>query len=492
MKYMEIEDLEQTEGNIDQLETDGERIYRISAQKEQSAETAGQPSGSEKKKMNRKGIRGIFIAAVAALIALAIGLGIYNKPENRLARQLDLGERYLEEQNYAEAVLAFEKAIQINERCMAAYVNGVEAYKNLDEPENLLAFYEKALAIARSLEGEALAADMEAVISIYLAAEDIYVDRDTLITLWEEGYEKSGHDNRVQDSLVGVYLERAEERASDGAYEESLQDYDRLLELDGQNEVVLESLTGSLKLYLDLLLDIENFDRIRELAEKYALTLPGFDFKFYSDEILRSQLELPFAPEDVTIFGYKMIEDHFDDIVADLNLSLEHYYRGYEPRWHYVDQDDDKYIEAEVEDDGYKRIYVGLRQNVGSRIYEQALAYSIEPLDQGIWFALSLTDRGLNWLQNHYAESYNLPCALCMGKKIEDWYQFFSIDTIKEIGEYQGNNKWVVEGPVRVTFSYSDSGAVVGYKYPNFYVGMLVGWNKEGVIDSMEYLLDPR
>ena len=50
----------------------------------------------------------------------------------------------------------------------------------------------------------------------------------------------------------------------------------------------------------------------------------------------------------------------------------------------------------------------------------------------------------------------------------------------------------MVEGPVRVTFSYSDSGAVVGYKYPNFYVGMLVGWNKEGVIDSMEYLLDPR
>ena len=54
---------------------------------------------------------------------------------------------------------------------------------------------------------------------------------------------------------MSVYLARAEERASDGAYEESLQDYDRLLELDGQNEAVLESLTGSLRSYLDLLLD---------------------------------------------------------------------------------------------------------------------------------------------------------------------------------------------------------------------------------------------
>ena len=134
--------------------------HEISAKKEPSVGTQTQPSGLEKKKADRKRILGIFIAAIAVLIALAVGLGIYNTPENRLARQLDLGARYLEEQNYAEAVLAFEKAIQIDERCMAAYDNGIQAYLNLDEPENLRTFYEKALEAARSLEEEALDADV--------------------------------------------------------------------------------------------------------------------------------------------------------------------------------------------------------------------------------------------------------------------------------------------------------------------------------------------
>ena len=227
---------------------------------------------------------GILAVIVVVLAALAVGLGIYNKPENRLARQLDLGERYLEEQNYAEAVLAFEKAIQIDERCMAAYVNGIAAYRHLDEPEKLMTFYDKAVEAARSLEGEELSMDMDAVVSIYLAAEDVYTDREALIALWEEGYEKSGQDGRVRNGLVRVYLTRAEERASNGAYEEGLQDYDRLLELDGQNETVLESLTGSLKSYLDFLLEEENFERVRELAEKYASALRDFDFAFYLDE----------------------------------------------------------------------------------------------------------------------------------------------------------------------------------------------------------------
>ena len=202
----------------------------LSGSAEKSYEETARPIKNKQFGKKKLGFLAAAAVVLAAMTALAIGLGIYNKPENRLARQLDLGARYLEEQNYAEAVLAFEKAIQIDERCMAAYVNGIEAYRHLDEPENLLAFYERALGLARSLEGETLAADLDAVVSIYLAAEVVYTDRETLITLWEECYERSGQDSRVRDSLVSVYLERAEGRASDGAYEESLQDYDRLLE----------------------------------------------------------------------------------------------------------------------------------------------------------------------------------------------------------------------------------------------------------------------
>ena len=60
------------------------------------------------------------LAAAAILIAAAVGIGIYNVPENRVSRYLNLGNRYLEEQNYEQAIIAFEKVITIDERCIEA------------------------------------------------------------------------------------------------------------------------------------------------------------------------------------------------------------------------------------------------------------------------------------------------------------------------------------------------------------------------------------
>lgn len=52
----------------------------------------------EKKKIiqhNKKWRFGIF-AAVVVMIVLAVGIGIYNTSENRLQRQLNLGNKFLE------------------------------------------------------------------------------------------------------------------------------------------------------------------------------------------------------------------------------------------------------------------------------------------------------------------------------------------------------------------------------------------------------------
>ncbi len=485
----------------------------------QTAEDAFLPDTSEKaierepqpvkKKISRNKKLGVLAAVAVVLAVLAVGLGIYNKPENRLARQLDLGNRYLEEQNYAEAVLAFEKAIQIDERCMAAYVNGIEAYRHLDEPENLLAFYEKALGAARSLEGEDLTADMDAVVSIYLAAEDVYTDREALIALWEEGYEKSGQDGRVRDSLVGSYLERAEERVSNGTYEESLQDYDRLLELDGQNETVLESLSKSLKSYLDFLLGEGNFDWVRELAEKYASALPDFDFAFYFSEIdrleqereleeLRSQLELPFTAEDVTLFGHKLTNAHFDDLIAFLNLSISG-----NNEWSRYANDGSYEIRADYWDDDEKSIDIYLHEDE-----ENYYVKSINILSQDEGYdQFIIYDRGLSWLQDHYADSYNLPLLSCLGNSVQNWYQAIPADKIKEIGVYDSYTtdykdekvehwSWKIEEPVEVSFheyKYQNGflRSQLSYKYRDNTFSMEVGVNTDGVISEIWYVWMP-
>ena len=85
------------------------------------------------------------IAAAAVLIAAVVGIGIYNAPSNRMSRYLDLGARYLEEQNYEQAVIAFNKAIEIDDRCMEAYAGDIKAYQGMGDD---IAYTLKCLDIA--------------------------------------------------------------------------------------------------------------------------------------------------------------------------------------------------------------------------------------------------------------------------------------------------------------------------------------------------------
>lgn len=83
-------------------------------------------------KSNRKKW-GIIGGIAVVLVALIIGISIYNTPANRLSRQLDLGNRYLEEQNYEQAIVEFDKAIAIDPMSVDAYLGKAEAYIGLGD-----------------------------------------------------------------------------------------------------------------------------------------------------------------------------------------------------------------------------------------------------------------------------------------------------------------------------------------------------------------------
>lgn len=85
-----------------------------------------------KEKTNRTKwiIVGIIIVILAALIS---GYAIYNTPANKLSRQLDLGNCYLEEQNYEQAVVEFDKAIDIDPMSVEAYLGKAKAYESMDD-----------------------------------------------------------------------------------------------------------------------------------------------------------------------------------------------------------------------------------------------------------------------------------------------------------------------------------------------------------------------
>lgn len=86
---------------------------------------------------------GIFGAIAVIVIALLIGVGISYSPSGRLRKQLDLGQKYLEEMKYEEAVVAFNNAIEIDPMSVDAYLGLVEVYIRTGDFETALSYAQK-------------------------------------------------------------------------------------------------------------------------------------------------------------------------------------------------------------------------------------------------------------------------------------------------------------------------------------------------------------
>lgn len=220
------------------------------------------------------------IAAAVILIALAVGIGIYNTPANRLQRQLDLGNKYLEEQQYEQAAIAFEEAIAIDDRCMEAYTGGIEAYLGAGDVDGAQDFYDRTLTMLSGLDTDFANANMESIVEIYLATNDVYGDdTEKIAQVLEDGYTFTGEDSRIKDKLIENYLQIGKEDTQNGLYEEALTVYDRLLELDSTNTETINDLCDCLNKYIDILMEAGKYDEIRALAEKYGEVAVNMDFE---------------------------------------------------------------------------------------------------------------------------------------------------------------------------------------------------------------------
>ncbi|NBJ99933.1 hypothetical protein D5282_22220 [bacterium 1xD8-48] len=230
-------------------------------------------------KMERRKIIGIVTALAVIVFALTIGISVYSAaPENKLSRQINLGHKYLENGEYEEAAIAFENAIAIDEKCMEAYVGGIEAYLQMNDADEVSAFYDRALSVVRSLDGELLEQNIDFIVEIYLAADRVYSDDlEQKASLLEEGWSFT-EDIRIKEKLIVEYLAIAEEKIETEDYEGGLEVFDRLLELAGDDERVLEALEKCLNAYLEHLLEKERYDEIRRIAEKYREAATGIDF----------------------------------------------------------------------------------------------------------------------------------------------------------------------------------------------------------------------
>ena len=67
-------------------------------------------------------------AVIVVIITLLVGINLGNSSAGRLKEQLELGQKYLEEMKYEEAVVAFNNAIEIDPMNADAYLGLAEVY----------------------------------------------------------------------------------------------------------------------------------------------------------------------------------------------------------------------------------------------------------------------------------------------------------------------------------------------------------------------------
>lgn len=106
----------------------------------------------EQKLEKQKTIKKPLIITTVILVLCLIAGGIFaltaNSAGRRLADQLELGQKYLDELDYEQALVAFEAAISIDPKCVDAYLGMAEAYTGMGEYEKGLENLDRALELA--------------------------------------------------------------------------------------------------------------------------------------------------------------------------------------------------------------------------------------------------------------------------------------------------------------------------------------------------------
>lgn len=115
--------------------------------------------------MRRK--KPVMIAGVAiVLICIAIFVLFMggNASARKVAELLDLGNKYLTEQDYEQAVVTFQEIIEIDPKCEEAYRGLADAYVAMDDYESAIDILQKGI---EQTESEELAAYLEEIKETY-------------------------------------------------------------------------------------------------------------------------------------------------------------------------------------------------------------------------------------------------------------------------------------------------------------------------------------
>lgn len=130
------------------------------------------------------------------------------KGGDKLQEKLDLGQKYLAEADYENALLAFEEAIEIDDKSVQAYIGAADAYIGLGVPDEALEILQKGIEMTGDPELEAKKQEIQEIIALssYDVEQILVSDNVFFITDW---LNRKGLDHYVfgeNPNKTGLYL----------------------------------------------------------------------------------------------------------------------------------------------------------------------------------------------------------------------------------------------------------------------------------------------
>ncbi len=158
----------------------------------------------------------IFISAVLAVaaIAAAVVIGVSaSRSGSDLQAQLDLGEKYISELDYENAVIAYEEALEIDPYCLDAYLGLSDAYMALGQQDKAIEIMEQAKAM------------LPDSVEVYVSLAQLYASQeklDLVVSTLEAGIQATNSDRlreMLQEYLPG---EEAPVQVAENGQEEAV------------------------------------------------------------------------------------------------------------------------------------------------------------------------------------------------------------------------------------------------------------------------------
>lgn len=122
----------------------------------------------------------IVCCCLVFIIGLVIGLVIHFSDAKNPKNLLELGNRFLNEQNYKEAAAAFEEAIGIDEKLIEGYAGLIEAYASLEYENSVFVTCETMIDVLASMNEEQRNTYIYYIEKVHTIIIDIQSENDEL------------------------------------------------------------------------------------------------------------------------------------------------------------------------------------------------------------------------------------------------------------------------------------------------------------------------